>query len=84
MQKRRHEQARLKHELERRRQEDLLDELQRKKEALVEARRKEEASQMKLKKMGVCVQGYRWIRQSSGYRCAGGSHWVSDAQLGNS
>jgi hypothetical protein len=82
--KKRHEQARLKHELERRRQEDLLDELQRKKEALVQARRKKEANQMKLKKMGVCVHGYRWIHQSSGYRCAGGSHWVSETQLGDS
>jgi hypothetical protein len=82
--KKRHEQARLKHELERRRQEDLLDELQRKKEALVETRCKEEANQIRMKKMGIYVQGYRWIHQSSGYRCAGGSHWVSDAQLGNS
>ncbi|OQD90595.1 hypothetical protein PENANT_c001G07088 [Penicillium antarcticum] len=76
-----HEQARLQHELERRRQEALLNELQKKREAQAEAYRKEQANQAKLRKMGVCVAGYRWIQQSGGYRCAGGSHWVSDAQL---
>lgn len=30
--------------------------------------------QQKLIVMGVCFQGYRWIKQSNGYRCAGGSH----------
>ena len=82
--RKRHEQARLEHELERRRKEDLLDELQKKKEALAETRRKEQVNQAKLREMGVCVAGYRWIHQSGGYRCAGGSHWVSDAQLRDS
>lgn len=45
-------------------------------------RRREEAQvQQKLRQMGVCVAGFRWIRQSDGYRCAGGSHFVSNAQL---
>ena len=42
----------------------------------------EEVAQTKLREMGVCVQGFRWIKQPGGYRCAGGSHWVSDGQLG--
>ncbi|GAD99219.1 conserved hypothetical protein [Paecilomyces variotii No. 5] len=77
----RHEQERLRHELERRKKEEIARDLEKKRKALVEARRKEQANQAKLRQMGVCVMGYRWIKQSGGYRCAGGSHWVSDAQL---
>jgi hypothetical protein len=72
---------RLKLEIERREQEAIYRKLEIKKKALVEARRKEQAIQGKLRGMGVCVQGYQWIKQTGGYRCAGGSHWVSDAQL---
>lgn len=57
--------------------------------AALEAKRQEEArrrkqeaqAQAKLRQMGVCVAGYQWIKQSSGYRCAGGSHFVSNSQL---
>ncbi|EGO56093.1 hypothetical protein NEUTE1DRAFT_146869 [Neurospora tetrasperma FGSC 2508] len=45
-------------------------------------RKKEQEMQMKLKIMGACPAGFNWIKQSSGYRCAGGSHWMSDADLG--
>ena len=79
--RREHEQARLRHEMKRREEEEVARELERKRQIMEEARRKEQANQMKLKTMGVCVMGYRWIKQSGGYRCAGGSHWVSDAQL---
>ncbi len=55
-------------------------------EAVLEKRReeaqKEAKVQQKLRQMGVCVAGFRWIKQTGGYRCAGGSHWVSDLQLG--
>jgi len=48
-----------------------------------ERRKREEAKvQQKLRQMGVCVAGFQWIKQSGGYRCAGGSHFISDAQLG--
>lgn len=47
-----------------------------------ERRKKEEIAQSKLRQMGVCVQGFRWIKEAGGYRCAGGSHWVGDSQLG--
>jgi F0F1-type ATP synthase, subunit b len=80
----RHEQARLQLELERRRQEAILEKIRKQQEALAEARRKEQANQMKLRSMGVCVQGYQWLKQNGGYRCAGGYHWVSDGQLGSS
>jgi hypothetical protein len=58
--------------------------------AILEEKRKEEARQRQqeakaqaaLRQMGVCVAGFRWIKQSSGYRCAGGTHFVDNASLG--
>jgi SpoVK/Ycf46/Vps4 family AAA+-type ATPase len=47
-----------------------------------ERRKKEEAVRQRLKEMGVCPMGYNWIKQSGGWRCAGGSHWMDDGQLG--
>ncbi|KAK8109232.1 NFX1-type zinc finger-containing protein 1 [Apiospora sp. TS-2023a] len=45
-------------------------------------KRKEEAAcKRKLEQMGVCRMGYRWIKQASGYRCAGGSHFVPEEAL---
>ncbi|KAG1725637.1 cbbX-like protein [Suillus paluster] len=44
-------------------------------------KREEERIQQKLRNLGVCVQGYAWIKQASGYRCAGGYHFISDSQL---
>ena len=42
---------------------------------------KVEELERKLREMGVCVAGFRWIRESSGYRCAGGFHYVSLSEL---
>ena len=58
--------------------------------AMLEKKRKEEAKQRQqeakaqaaLREMGVCVAGFRWTKQSSGYRCAGGSHFVDNVALG--
>ncbi|KAL0570784.1 hypothetical protein V5O48_011178 [Marasmius crinis-equi] len=47
-----------------------------------EQRKKEVIAQQRLQHMGVCPQGYRWIKQAGGYRCAGGYHFVHDSQLG--
>jgi DNA polymerase III delta prime subunit len=47
-----------------------------------EQKRKEEKAQRMLREMGVCAAGFRWIKQNSGYRCAGGSHFVTNEQLG--
>ncbi|KAJ2919476.1 hypothetical protein MD484_g928, partial [Candolleomyces efflorescens] len=47
-----------------------------------ERKQKEEAVQRKLREMGVCVAGFQWIQMGGGYRCAGGSHFVSSQQLG--
>ncbi|KHN99716.1 CbxX/CfqX [Metarhizium album ARSEF 1941] len=47
-----------------------------------EKRRKAEAARKaKLMAAGTCPVGYHWIRQSRGYRCAGGSHFMSDADV---
>ncbi|KAJ5272282.1 hypothetical protein N7478_007407 [Penicillium angulare] len=75
------EQERLQREIERRKQEEIVRKLEIKRQAEADFRRREQATQVKLRSMGVCDQGFRWIKQSGGYRCAGGSHWVSDAEL---
>ncbi|KAF7316838.1 hypothetical protein HMN09_00417100 [Mycena chlorophos] len=80
--KRRLERLRIKELMERRARERQLEELERKRKAEQEERKKEAQVQAKLRSMGVCVAGFRWIKQSGGYRCAGGSHYISDAQLG--
>jgi len=59
-------------------------ELMKKRQQEAERMRKIEEAQRRLRMMGVCVQGFPWIRQSSGWRCAGGFHYVSDGQLGMS
>lgn len=75
------EDERLQLERERRMQEESAKEVEIKQQAKAKARRKEQATQVKLRGMGVCLQGYQWIKRPGGYRCTGGSHWVSDAQL---
>uniref|UniRef100_A0A0W0EUT7 AAA+ ATPase domain-containing protein n=1 Tax=Moniliophthora roreri TaxID=221103 RepID=A0A0W0EUT7_MONRR len=50
--------------------------------AYEEQQKKEAKAQQKLREMGVCVAGYHWIPERNGYRCAGGSHFVSKGQLG--
>ncbi len=56
--------------------------IRRKKVEQERLREKEVKAQRKLEKMGVCCAGFQWIKQPGGYRCAGGSHFVGDAQLG--
>lgn len=72
--KRRSEKERIEAELDRRRNEAIRAELERQRE-------REKLAQKKLRELGPCPAGYRWIKQQSGYRCAGGSHWLSDEQL---
>lgn len=79
--KRLHGCNRLRQETERREQEAALARLEREAAAMEENRHQEERKQQKLREMGVCTVGYRWIKSSNGYRCAWGSHWISDADL---
>ncbi|KAM0516959.1 hypothetical protein ACHAPE_005071 [Trichoderma viride] len=47
-----------------------------------EKQREEEAKiRKKLEALGVCPVGYHWIKQADGYRCAGGSHWLSNGDI---
>jgi SpoVK/Ycf46/Vps4 family AAA+-type ATPase len=68
------EQARIAAEMERRRRDEELAAAERE-------RQKQMERQKKLKVMGPCPMGYMWIKQASGYRCAGGSHMLSDANV---
>jgi len=77
------EEERLKWERERREQMEIVAKMEQERKAREQERRREEAVQAKLRQMGVCVAGFRWIKQALGYRCAGGSHYISNAQLGD-
>ncbi|KAK7464369.1 hypothetical protein VKT23_006536 [Stygiomarasmius scandens] len=79
--KRQREQQRIKLENARRERERLERELRAKREAEEKAKKREQQAQRKLRDFGVCIAGYRWTKQTGGYRCEGGSHFVSDAQL---
>lgn len=68
------EQARIAAELERRRRDKELA-------ALETERLKETERRKKLRTLGPCPMGYQWIKQASGYRCAGGSHVLADADV---
>ena len=37
--------------------------------------------QEKLRRIGNCEMGYPWIKQSGGWRCGGGTHFVSDGEF---
>jgi len=77
------EKARLKEQNARIAREKAAAELHAKKAEERERREKEEKAQQKLRQLGVCSAGFRWIKVGdSGYRCAGGAHFVSASQLG--
>ena len=76
------EKARLKEQSARRAREKAAAELQAKKEEERRQREQEAKAQRKLRELGVCSAGFRWIKMDSGYRCAGGFHFVSATQLG--
>jgi len=44
-------------------------------------RKMEEEMRKKLAANGVCPMGFDWIKQDNGYRCAGGSHFMSNEEL---
>ncbi|KAF8958975.1 P-loop containing nucleoside triphosphate hydrolase protein [Flammula alnicola] len=71
--KRQREAQRLKEIAAQRQREQLEAALKARREADATARKQEVQVQAKLRQMGVCVAGYRWINVGSGYRCAGGS-----------
>jgi len=72
--RRRLEKARIEAELRRRQRDAEMAAIERQ-------RAVEREMQKKIRMMGPCPMGFRWIKGSGGYRCAGGSHWLSDAQI---
>ena len=46
--------------------------------------RKEQAIKEKLRQLRPCPAGFNWYKQGAGWRCGGGSHYVSDAELNKS
>lgn len=48
---------------------------------LEEERRRAEAIQEKIRRICPCPMGFNWFKCGDGWRCGGGSHFVSDAQL---
>ena len=51
-------------------------------ERLETRRRDDLRAQRRLREMGVCPVGFRWVRQADGYRCSGGVHFVTHDELG--
>ncbi|KAI0549276.1 P-loop containing nucleoside triphosphate hydrolase protein [Xylaria curta] len=47
-----------------------------------ERMKKESEVKARLMRMGRCPMGYEWIQQAGGYRCAGGSHYMTNGDLG--
>lgn len=45
-------------------------------------KREEELIQERIRQMGVCPFNYPWVKQSDGYRCEGGSHFIDNEELG--
>lgn len=78
---RKREEARIREMKAKAETERIRKEWERRKREEEESRKKENIAQSKLREMGVCDAGFRWIKQIGGYRCAGGIHWVNDSQL---
>lgn len=80
--KRRHEEMRLEHLRLLAKKRDAENRLKKALEEAEAARKQEVKAQEKLRCMGICPAGFRWIKQSGGYRCSAGGHFVGNAQLG--
>ena len=76
------ERASLKEQGARRAREKAAAEFRAKREEESRQREREEKAQRKIRELGLCSAGFQWIDMGNGYRCAGGSHFVSASQLG--
>lgn len=59
-----------------------LEELEQRRREMESKLQREAEEKKQLGMIGRCPIGYSWIRQIGGYRCAGGSHWVPDREIG--
>ena len=58
--------------------------MQRRREEAERRRREKQRIQEKLRQISPCPAGFQWYKQAGGWRCRGGSHFVSDAELNQS
>jgi len=58
-----------------------LREIEDRRQRLKEKHRKQEAIKEKLRSIGLCPAGFIWHKVVRGWRCGGGSHFVSDKEL---
>ncbi|KAH8824642.1 P-loop containing nucleoside triphosphate hydrolase protein [Flagelloscypha sp. PMI_526] len=58
------------------------EELRKKRDAERRRQEREKQIQDKIRSLGKCPQGYQWIKNPSGYRCAGGAHYLRNDQIG--
>ena len=79
---RQREEARLKELAARAAREKAAAELRARQQAERQRKEREARAQQKLRELGVCPVGYQWIKMGSMYRCAGGSHFIAESQLG--
>ena len=42
---------------------------------------KERKIQENIRAMGLCPMGYKWHREGDGWRCGGGSHYLTQEQI---
>lgn len=77
------ERRRLEEEDRRRREAVEHARIQREKELhrIEQEKRQREKIRERLRQISLCPMGFNWRRQRSGWRCGGGSHYVSDAEL---
>ena len=80
--KRKHEEERLRNLTMKRAKEAAEENLRKAREEEARRRQEEARVQKKLREMSVCPAGFRWVKERSGYRCAGGAHFVPNGQLG--
>ena len=43
---------------------------------------REEAVQQRIREKGVCPAGFSWLKEEDGYRCYGGSHFLTNGEIG--
>ncbi len=67
---------------ERKRLQDEADRRQQEKEQMLRKEKENQQLMEKLRSIGKCPAGFTWTKTSTGWVCAGGSHHVSDHQLG--
>ena len=56
-------------------------EIDKRKKSSTEQNDEAEKIQSKIRSLHLCPRGFRWFKIEGGWRCKGGSHFVTDQQL---